>query len=156
MEQFKNVSNIQFSDNLIHLMDSGNTYNLSYYNKDGYEPVNVVIETLFWGLGNTETGSIDRFSITLYNPEKLEKSINIKLKTTSITDVVTASEEKTLEIKPNEWDKISNSVLINYNPKLIKAQGLKLFIESPVAINRIVAYISDQGNSTITKGHLMA
>ena len=64
--------------------------------------------------------------------------------------------EKTLEIKPNEWDKISNSVLINYNPKLIKAQGLKLFIESPVAINRIVAYISDQGNSTITKGHLMA
>lgn len=156
MEQFKNVSNIQFSDNLIHLMDSGNTYNLSYYNKDGYEPVNVVIETLFFGLGNNETGSIDRFSITLYNPQKLEKSISVKLKTTSITDVVTASEEKTLEIKPNEWDKISNSALINFNPKIIKGQGLKLFIESPVAISNIVIHISDQGNSTLTKGHLMA
>lgn len=156
LEQYKNVTNIQFSNNEVHIMDSGDTFNLSYYPKEGFEPVSVELETEFWGSGNNEVGSIDRFSITLYSQEKLEKTINIKMKTTSITDVVTASEEKTLEIKPNEWDAISKSVLINFNPKLIKGQGLKLYIESPVAIERIVAYISDQGSSTLTKGKLMS
>ena len=96
-----------------------------------------------------------------YNPDaikktRIEKSISVKLKTTSITDVVTASEEKRLEIKPNEWDKISNSALINFNPKIIKGQGLKLFIESPVAISNIVIHISDQCCSALTRGNLMA
>ena len=45
---------------------------------------------------------------------------------------------------------------IMFNPKIIKGQGLKLFIESPVAISNIVMHISDQGNSTLTKGNLMA
>lgn len=156
LEQYKNVSNIQFSNDEVHIMDSGNTFNLSYYPKEGFESLGVSIATEFWGLGNSEVGSIDRYSITLYSQEKLEKTISIKMKTTSITDVVTTSEEKTLEIKPNEWDEISHSVLVNYSPKLIKGQGLKLFIESPVAIEKIVAYISDQGNSVLTKGKLMA
>lgn len=156
LEQYKNVTNVQFSNNEVHIMDSGDTFNLSYYPKEGFESLGVSIATEFWGLGNSEVGSIDRYSITLYSQEKLENTINIKLKTTSITDVVTASEEKTLEIKPNEWDKTSQSVLVNYSPKLIKGQGLKLYIESPVAIERIVAYISDQGSSTLTKGKLMS
>ena len=156
LDQYKTVTNIQFSNDEVHIMDSGNTFNLSYYPKEGFESSGVSIATEFWGLGNSEVGSIDRYSITLYSQEKLEKTISIKMKTTSITDVVTTSEEKTLEIKPNEWDEISHSVLVNYSPKLIKGQGLKLYIESPVAIERIVAYISDQGSSTLTKGKLMS
>lgn len=156
LDQFKNVSNIQFSNDELHIMDSGETVNLSYYPKEGYEPVNIELETEFWGLGNGEVGSIDRFSITLYSPEKLEKTINIKLKVTSITDVVTASKEKPRSIPPVEWDPVSKSVLVNFDPETIKGQGLKLYIESPVAIERIVAHLTDQGSSTLTKGKLMA
>lgn len=156
LEQFKNISNVQFSQDLIHIMDSENTYNLSYYPIDGFKSLGVSLETEFWGIGNSEVGSIDRFSITLYTQEHITETIKVRLRTTSITDTVTASEEKLLEIKPNEWDPISRSVLINYNPKIIKAAGLKLFIESPVAIEKIVAHLTDQGNSVLTKGKLMA
>lgn len=156
LDQFKNVSNIQFSNDLIHIMDSGDTYNLSYYPKEGFESIPIVLQTEFFGVGNNEVDSIDRFSITLYSPEKLEKTINVKLKTVSLTDVTTISEEKTLEIKPSDFDSFTNSVLINFNPRLIKAQGIKLFIESPICIERVVIHLTDQGCNTLTKGRLMA
>lgn len=156
LDQFKNVTNIQFSNNEVHIMDSGETVNLSYYPKEGFKPIPIKLETEFFGIGNSEVDSIDRFSITLYSSEKVTETVNVKLKTTSLTDVTTTTEEKTLEIKPSDFDPFTNSALINFNPRLIKGQGVKLFIESPVSIERIVIYLSDQGCSTLTKGRLMA
>lgn len=152
LRDYKNITNIQFSNDMFHVMDSGNTYNFAYYKPDDedFTSQHVLLETSFYGAGGGEVSTIDRWSITLYNPdEKTEGSV--KLKTTTLTDTMTESEEVEKEILPGEWDSLSNSVLINYNPKLIKGQGIRLIIDSPWTIQSIIPHIADQGTTTLSK-----
>lgn len=149
LEQFKNVSLVQFtSDNITHIEDSGNDYSLVYYDTDGYQVNNVDLESAFFGLGATESTSIDRWNITLYDLEGNHPSGEVVVGVRSLTDITVKSEEKKLKITPDMWDKWSNSVLITYNPKLVKAQGLRLYVNSPFIVQSITAHIMDNGTGT--------
>ena len=152
LPKYKNIRNIQHStDGITHIMDNGNTYNLSYYKLNDEQSSNhVILETSFFGLGETEVSTIDRWSITLYCPN--DKWVdNLVLRVSSLTDAMVNSEEKTFKITTDMWDKNSNAVLINYNPKLIKGQGIRLYIDSPWIVQSIVPHIADQGHSTQTR-----
>lgn len=149
LEQFKNVSLVQFtSDNITHIEDSGNDYSLVYYDTDGYQVNNVDLESAFFGLGATESTSIDRWNITLYDLKGEHPSGEVVVGVRSLTDITVKSEEKKLKITPDMWDKWSNSILITYNPKLIKAQGLRLYVNSPFTVQSITAHIMDNGTGT--------
>lgn len=156
MREYKNISNIQFSDREFHIMDSGNTYNFSYYKEDDEsESEHIKLETSFFGTGGTEQVSIDRWTITLYCPyEKFAG--NVKLKVVSLTDCTTTSEEKTLKITKDMWDKESDFCLINYDPKLIKGQGIKLIIDSPYAIESIIPHVVNLSTTTLTSNKKMS
>ena len=140
MREYKNISNIQFSDEEFHIMDSGNTYNFRYYSEDNYESEHIKLETSFFGFGNNEVSTIDRWAITLYCPEEKKTGV-LKLKTVSLTDCTTTSEEATIKVTKDMWDKESDFCLINYNPKLIKGQGIRLIIDSPWFLYPIVWYL---------------
>lgn len=151
LEQFKNVDLVQFtSDNVTHIEDGNKDYSLVYYNTDGYEVNNVDLESSFFGIGATESTSIDRWNITLYDLEGNHPSGEVLVGVRSLTDITVKSEEKKIKITPDMWDKWSNSILITYNPKLIKAQGLRLYVNSPFIIQSITAHVMDNGTGTLS------
>ena len=151
LEQFKNVSLVQFtSDNVTHIEDGNKDYSLVYYDTDGYEVNNVDLESSFYGTGATESTSIDRWNITLYDLEGTHPSGEVKVSVRSLTDITVKSEEKTIKITPDMWDKWSNSILITYNPKLIKGQGIRIYVNSPFIIQSITAHVMDNGTGTLS------
>ena len=152
-ENWPNVKNCQFSnDGVTHVTDeNGNTFNLKYYEDEGYEVLPLNLESSFWGLGSTEVSTIDRYGITLYDLSGKHKPSYITVGVRSITDCTVKSEEKTYKITPDMFDKFSNSVLVNYNPALIKGQGLRLYLKTPLTIQQITAHVADQGNVSTTR-----
>ena len=149
-ENFKNVTNVQVSnDGVTHITDNDVTYDLVYYETEGYEPLPVELETSFYGIGSNEYTSIDRWDVTLFGESK--KPSYIKVGVRSITDVTVKSEEKTYKITPDMYDEWSNSILIRYVPKLQKGQGLRLYVETPLTIQKIVPHITDMGTGTVTR-----
>lgn len=151
-EQWKNVSLVQFSaDNVTHIINDDTTIDLVYYKEEGYIINPIKLETEFFGLGNNELTSIDRWDIILYDMSEEHPSVDIKCKAISINDVTTNSDERVYKIKPADYDSYSHSVLLAFNPKLIKAKGLKLFIESPLIIKSITPHIMDDGTGIATK-----
>ena len=155
-ENWPDVINCQFSDDgVTHITDKdGNTINLKYYESEGYEVLPLDMETSFYGVGSTESTSIDRWNITLYDLEGTHPSSYITVGVRSITDVTVKSEEKTLKITPDMYDKWSNSVLISYSPKLIKGQGIRLYIKTPLIVQSVTAHVMDNGTGTTTKSSM--
>lgn len=149
---FTNVTNVQFSnDGVTHITSNGITYDMVYYKTDGYEVLPIDMETSFYGIGANEYTNIDRWDITLYdyNEDKAESYIKVGVR--SLTDITVKSEEKTFKITPDMYDKWSNSVLIRYVPKLQKGQGIRLYVETPLTIQKIVPHVADLKTGTLTK-----
>ena len=156
LEQFTSTTNVMFSsDNITHIEDSGTDYSMVYYAKEGYDVNNVVLESSFYGTGATESTSIDRWNITLYDLEGTHPSGEVKVSVRSLTDITVKSEDKTLKITPDMWDRWSNSILITYNPKLIKGQGIRIYVNSPFIIQSITAHVMDNGTGTLSNKRSM-
>ena len=151
-ENFIDVTNCQFSkDSVSHITSNGITYNLVYYPTEDYEALELDGETSFYGIGANEVTSIDRWDITLFDYSGTKPVSEITVGVRSLTDITVKSEEKTLKITPDMWDNWSNSCLIRYVPKLIKGQGLRLYIKTPLAVQKIIPHIADQGTGTLTR-----
>lgn len=155
-ENFQNTTNCQFSNDAIthittEIDGERTTLNLRYYEEEGYEVLPIDLETSFYGLGNNEYTSIDRWDIVLYDNTGKKENSYITAGVRSITDVTVKSEEKTFKITPDMYDKWSNSVLIRYVPKLQKGQGIRLYIKTPLIIQRIVPHIADMNTGTLTR-----
>lgn len=152
LEEYKDVSNIQFSaDGVTHITNGDETINMTFYPTDGYEALPIKIATSFYGLGDTESTSIDRWNITVFDQTKKNETSYVKVRVRSITDTVVTSEERTFSVKPEMFDKWSNSVLLAYNPKLIKGQGIRLEVETPLTIQSITPHVMDNRAGTVTK-----
>ena len=152
IEDYKDVTNVQFTnDGVTHITNSGTTVDITYYPEDGFQPKPTKLATSFYGLGNTDSTSIDRWNITLFDNSGLKEKSYIKVRVISITDCITSSEEKELPITSNMYDKWGNSVLIAYNPKYIKGQGIRLEVETPLSIQSIVPHIMGNNSGTVTK-----
>lgn len=151
IEDWKSVSNISISDDdVTHVIDGDNTYNFKYYPEEGYTALPLDIETSFYGLGNKQTCTVDKWQITLYDFSGNKDRSYIKVGVRSITDETVKSEEKDLDITPDMYDNWSNSVLVSYTPKLIKGQGLRLYLKTPLIVQSITPHIADQGYGTPT------
>jgi hypothetical protein len=143
------------SDNVTHIEDNGKDYSMVYYATDDYEVNNIILESSFYGTGATESTSIDRWNITLYDLEGTHPSGEVKVSVRSLTDITVKSEDKTIKITPDMWDKWSNSILITYNPKLIKGQGIRIYVNSPFIIQSITAHVMDNGTGTLSNKRSM-
>ena len=152
LDAFQDVNGMQFSnDGVTHISTSdGSTYNLKYYKDTDYEVVPIDIETSFYGLGANEYTNIDRWDITLFNPEEIENA-TLKAGVRSLTDVSVSSEEREFKITKDMYDKFTEAVLIRYVPKLQKGQGIRLYLETPLVIQKIVPHVADLGTGTVTK-----
>lgn len=150
--QWTQVSDITFDElGTTHITDADSTWNLRYYATEGYDVLPLDVESQFFGIGGTESLSIDRWTITLYDLEGKKPSSYITVGTRTLTDVSVKSEERTLRITPDMWDDFSKSVLIAFNPKLIKGQGVRLYLKTPLTVSGIVAHTAQNGTGTLTR-----
>ena len=155
LEGYKDVHEIEFVDGDIHIIEENKEKNVHketilryYHDRDEYKPLQIELETSFWGLGAGESISIDRWNITLYDIEHKEQDIYLQVR--SLTDVSTQSEEKKLHINANDWDKYTHSTLVNFTPALIKGQGIRLSVKTISNIQKIVPSVQDNKTPTPT------
>ena len=152
LTDYTDVTNVQFTDDgLTHITSGGKTDDISYYPRDNFVSKHLIGETSFYGLGSTESTSIDRWNITIYDQTESNPSGEITVGVRSLTDITVKSEEKKYKITPEMWDKWGHSILLAYNPKLIKGQGIRLYIDSPWNVTSIVPHIMDNGAGTTTR-----
>jgi len=155
LDKLKRVTRVSFDNNgFTHIINGSDSYDLTYYKYGSYEVEPLDLETSFYGYGATENISIDRWNITLYDLDGDHSESYVTVGVRSITDVTVLSEEKTIKITPNMYDKWSNSVFIAFNPKLIKGQGLRLYIKTPLIVQSVTAHIMDNKTGTLTKHSL--
>ena len=150
LEGYKDVYEIEFVDGDVHIIENidKETILRYYHDRDGYEPLQIELETSFWGLGADESTSIDRWSVTLYDIEHKEQDVYLQVRT--LTNVSTQTEEKKMHINANDWDKYTHSVLINFTPAIIKGQGIRLTIKTISNIQKIVTHVQDNRTSQPT------
>ena len=150
-----NVKNISFDElGTTHITDGDTTINLRYYETEGYEVLPLDIESQFWGDQQAGSISIDNFKISLYDLEDKKPSSYLTVGVRTLTDISVKSEEKTFKITPEMWDKFSKSCLISYNPALIKGQGVRLYLKTPMIISGIVASMNSNVQQTLTRNNL--
>lgn len=150
LEDIINPTMIYFTDDALwHIICNENIVDFTYYYTEGFVSNKVKLETEFFGVGDTEITSVDKWNIKLYTQEG--KTDNVKLSVRTITDVTTKSEDKVISITPKDWDAWSHSVLISYAPALIKGQGIRIRIETDNAVESVVPHIMDDGAGTLTR-----
>lgn len=124
--QEKNVIIITDEDNIqkIHVISL-------YKNDETSKMLPVKLQTCFYGIGNEQKAVLDCWYIRLYEPERIEG--NVKVKVNTITDVTRHSEEKTFHVSPSDYDE-NNIVYLRYQPKYQDCVGMQLELESPIGI----------------------
>lgn len=114
------------------LLTSNTAHYYSYVKETGFEAEKLEIETCFYGAGDNVVSINDTLYLRLYNANKTEGVIRIKV--TTITNEETSTEETSITIKSSDWDNKTNSVYLRYQPKKQRGLGSSFAISSPFAI----------------------
>lgn len=115
---------------------------VSYYPRDGYTDNRLKISTCYYGTGNNQVGIIDCWYIRLYSEQAIAGTLSVSINT--LTNEGCATEKKTINIKATDWDKLTNTYYIRYQPKLQRGVGASLNLESDFPISSLSAsYLQD-------------
>lgn len=109
------------------------THAISLYLDKGEEGemIPVKFQTAFYGLGSELKAVMDCWYIRLYDPDRIEG--NLKVKVNTITDITRHTEEKSYSISPSDYDD-NNMVYIKYQPKYQECVAMQLELESNIGI----------------------
>ena len=112
---------------------SKETHAISLYLEPGEqgEMIPVKLKTAFYGLGSELKAVMDCWYIRLYDPDRLEG--NLKVKVNTITDITRHTEEKSYPISPSDYDD-NNMVYIKYQPKYQECVAMQLELESNIGL----------------------
>lgn len=117
---------------------------LYYYNlwflDNTWTKNNIILATKFYGLGSnlisiTDTWYFRLFADkSLYEQMGISRSGKLKLSVDALTDQGLSTETKEIDIKEYDWDKLTDTLYIRYQPKLQRGVGISLNVDSPFAI----------------------
>lgn len=109
------------------------THAISLYLDKGEEGemIPVKFKTAFYGLGSELKAVMDCWYIRLYDPDRVEG--NLKVKVNTITDITRHTEEKSFPISPSDYDD-NNMVYIKYQPKYQECVAMQLELESNIGL----------------------
>ena len=117
------------------LTDQNVLYRLAYEAIDGFTKKDIVLDTAFYGAGSNVVSVNDCWYIRVTDPE--HNPGEIKLAVSTLTDIGRQTETRTFKIKATDWDELTDTVYIRFQPKLQRAVGVSLHIESPFKIGYI-------------------
>ena len=134
--EYTNITNIFLLDNGIVMSDnSGNYRYIKYYLDEGdtdYTKENIRLETCFYGMNNEVVTINDCLYFRLFSEEHEEG--NLKVSATTISLKGRQTEETTFKIKASDWDKITHTIYLRYQPKTQRGLGVSFSIDSPFKI----------------------
>ena len=117
---------------------------LYYYNlwflDNTWTKNNIILATKFYGLGSNLISITDTWYFrlsadkNLYNKLNIDRDGKLKLSVDAITDKGISTETKEIDIKESDWDALTDTLYIRYQPKLQRSVGISLNVESPFAI----------------------
>lgn len=134
--EYTNISNIFLLDNGIVMSDnSGNYRYIKYYLDEGdtdYTKENINVETSFYGMNNEVVTINDCLYFRIFSEEHEEGDLKVSATTISLSGRKT--EETTFKIKASDWDKITHTIYLRYQPKTQRGLGVAFAIDSPFKI----------------------
>ena len=110
-------------------------YRLKYEEDETFTKKDIVLDTAFYGAGSNVVSVNDCWYIRVTDPE--HNPGEIKLAVSTLTDIGRQTETRTFKIKATDWDELTDTVYIRFQPKLQRAVGVSLHIESPFKIGYI-------------------
>ena len=117
---------------------------LYYYNlwflDNTWTKNDIILATKFYGLGSNLISITDTWYFRLFADKNLYEQMDItrsgklKLSIDALTDQGMSTEVKEIDIKESDWDELTDTLYIRYQPKLQRGVGISLNVESPFAI----------------------
>ena len=111
----------------------GETMEISYNPKEGFDILPIDIETELYGYGNSIKAVNDTVYIRLVRNGTLSEGV-VTVQSETLNEIMTVSESKKFQITKSMWDKDSNTIFLRYQPKAQAATGFRVRIKSPFAI----------------------
>lgn len=111
---------------------------IKYYlgNTDlNYTKQNVIVETCFYGLTNETVSINDCLYLRIFSEEREIGELKVSATTFSLEGRKT--EETVFDIKSSDWDEITNTIYLRYQPKTQRGLGISFSIDSPFKIASI-------------------
>jgi hypothetical protein len=120
-----------YDKGVVFVSDSELKY-LQYYESEDFEKHNIELETCFYGVSNETVSINDCLYIRLFSEEHEEGEI--KISATTLANTGRKTEETTFKITSNDWDKMTHSLYLRYQPKAQRGLGVSFSINSPFKI----------------------
>lgn len=114
-------------------------YNLWFINS-GWEKLPIKLSTKFYGLGSNLISITDTWYFRLFADKSIYEDMEyprtgeIKLSVDVLTDRGLSTESKIINIDEKDWDSLTDTVYLRYQPKLQRGVGISINVESPFAI----------------------
>ena len=111
----------------------GETMEISYNPKEGFDILPIDIETELYGYGNSIKAVNDTVYIRLVRNGTLSEGA-VVVQSETLNETMLVSDNKEFHITKSMWDKQSNTIFLRYQPKAQAATGFRVRIKSPFAI----------------------
>lgn len=117
------------------LTRSNQLFRISYEEIENFTKKNVVLDTSFYGAGSNVVSINDCWYIRVTDTE--HNKGDVKLEVSALTDIGRQTETRIKTIKKEDWDDLTDTYYIRFQPKLQRGVGVSLHIESPFKIGYI-------------------
>lgn len=134
--EFDGVSNLfLIVDGIIICDNSGNYRYIKYYldaDDTDYTKQNIQLETMFYGMNNETVTINDCLYVRLFSEE--HESGDLVVSASTLTNEGRKTENTTFKIKSADWDNMTHSIYLRYQPKEQRGLGVSFSINSPFKI----------------------
>jgi hypothetical protein len=134
--EFLNCQDMYLLNNGVILTDNEGTFKyVKYYKEettDDYTKENIQLETMFYGMNNQTVTINDCLYMRIFSEEHEEGNLEVSATTLSLKGRMT--EKTTFKIKASDWDAITHTIYLRYQPKEQRGLGISFSINSPFKI----------------------
>lgn len=117
------------------LTNENKFYEIAYEPKGFIIPKKIILDTAYYGAGSNVVSVNDTWYVRVVSPGHADGTV--KLSVSTLTDIGRQTEERTFKIRREDWDEITDTFYIRFQPKLQRAVGVSLHIESSFKIGYI-------------------
>ena len=134
--EFLNCQDMYLLNNGVILTDNEGTFKyVKYYKEEtteDYTKENITLETSFYGMNNQTVTINDCLYMRIFSEEHEEGDLEVSATTLSLKGRMT--EKTTFKIKASDWDKVTHTIYLRYQPKEQRGLGISFSINSPFKI----------------------
>jgi hypothetical protein len=133
--EYTDIVGFYLQDNGICLYNNSGDYHFIKYYKtenDGYTKQNIRLETCFYGMNNQTVTINDCLYVRLFSEE--HESGDVEMTASTLSNFGRKTEKTTFKIKSTDWDKMTHSIYLRYQPKEQRGLGVSFSINSPFKI----------------------